>query len=152
MGRRPSGPRLTCSLCGRPRAQKRQNRFCKIEPSLATDSSEASEDGREASDGRSDVGRLERHGSPLRCACAWSRARAVGQPQEVVRDPKDCKTQNTMGAGASASEQSQLLAEARAGGATQEEIDAYIAENNLNTAQRPAQTQAEPRAADADGF
>ena len=46
-----------------------------------------------------------------------------------------------MGAGASASEQSQLLAEARAGGATQEEIDAYIAENNLNTAQRPAQTQ-----------
>ena len=46
-----------------------------------------------------------------------------------------------MGAGASASEQSQLLAEARAQGATQEEIDAYIAENNLNTAQRPAQTQ-----------
>ena len=53
-----------------------------------------------------------------------------------------------MGAGASASEQSQLgeslsqlLAEARAQGATQEEIDAYMAENNLNTAQRPAQTQ-----------
>ena len=45
-----------------------------------------------------------------------------------------------MGAGASASEQT-LLADARASGATQEEIDAYIAENNLNTAQRPAQTQ-----------
>ena len=45
-----------------------------------------------------------------------------------------------MGAGASASEQT-LLADARASGATQEQIDAYIAENNLNTAQRPAQTQ-----------
>ena len=39
-----------------------------------------------------------------------------------------------MGAGASASEQT-LLADARASGATQEHIDAYIAENNLNTAQ-----------------
>lgn len=45
---------------------------------------------------------------------------------------------NAMGAGASASEQSQLLAEARAGGATQEEIDAYMAEHNLNPAQRAA--------------
>ena len=43
-----------------------------------------------------------------------------------------------MGAGASASEQSQLLAEARAGGATQEEIDAYMAEHNLNPEQRAA--------------
>ena len=36
--------------------KRRQNRFCKIQPSLVTDSSEASKDGREASDGRSDVG------------------------------------------------------------------------------------------------
>ena len=43
-----------------------------------------------------------------------------------------------MGAGASASEQSQLLAEARAGGATQEEIDAYMAEHNLNPELRAA--------------
>ena len=72
--------------------QKRQNRFCKIEPSLATDSSEASEDGPEASDGRSDVGRLERQ-SRLRCACAWSRARAVGQPHidAQVAQTKDCR-------------------------------------------------------------
>ena len=38
--------------------QKWQNRFCKIEPTLVTDSSEASKDGREASDDRSDVGLL----------------------------------------------------------------------------------------------
>ena len=41
-----------------PQQQNRQNRFCNIEPSLVTDSSEASKDGREASDDRSDVGLL----------------------------------------------------------------------------------------------
>ena len=36
--------------------KRRQNRFCKIEPSLVTDSSEAFKDGREASDDSTDVG------------------------------------------------------------------------------------------------
>jgi hypothetical protein len=67
-----------CTLRSLAQAQqKRQNRFCKIEPNLATDTSEASEDGPEASDGRSDVGRLERQ-ARLRCAVpAPGRARAL---------------------------------------------------------------------------
>ena len=36
----------------------RQNRFCKIQPSLVADSLGACKDGREASDDRSDVGLL----------------------------------------------------------------------------------------------
>ena len=54
--------------------KRRQNRFCKIQPSLVTDSSEASKDGREASDGRSDVGgawSAEARAVPG----AWTRAR-----------------------------------------------------------------------------
>ena len=58
---RPSVPRLRAALGLAQQAQSRQNRFCKIEPSLVTDSSEASKGGREASDDSSDVGRrLER--------------------------------------------------------------------------------------------
>ena len=38
--------------------KRRQNRFCKIQPSLVADSLGACKDGREASDDRSDVGLL----------------------------------------------------------------------------------------------
>ena len=57
-----------------PQQQNRQNRFCNIEPSLVTDSSEAYKDGREAYDA---VPTSAVHGAPgqLRCACSWSRAR-----------------------------------------------------------------------------
>ena len=58
-----------------PQQQNRQNRFCNIEPSLVTDSSEASKDGREASGDSFDVGGHGAPGSLLRCGCDWSRAR-----------------------------------------------------------------------------
>ena len=62
---------LRAALCFAQAQQRRQNRFCKIEPSLAADSSEASEDGGEASDGRSDVGLLrEISDVPERCRAA----------------------------------------------------------------------------------
>ena len=51
----PSGPRLTCCTLLAQLEQKWQNRFCNIEPSLVTDSSEASKDGPEASDDSTDV-------------------------------------------------------------------------------------------------
>ena len=49
-----------------------------------------------------------------------------------------------MGAGASASDADPPGRCTGQRHATQEQIDAYIAENNLNTAQRPAQDAAEP--------
>ena len=69
--------------------QRRQNRFCNIEPSLVTDSSEASKDGREASDGRSDVGAAWSATARAVPERASSRARAAGQPQEVARISND---------------------------------------------------------------
>ena len=65
---------LRAALCFAQAQQRRQNRFCKIEPSLAADSSEASEDGGEASDGRSDVAGLERREAAL-CLRLVARAR-----------------------------------------------------------------------------
>ena len=64
-----------CTLRSLAQAQqKRQNRFCKIEPSLVTDSSEASKDGREASDGRSDVDGAWSAGPPALCLRLVARA------------------------------------------------------------------------------
>ena len=57
--------------------KRRQNRFCKIEPSLVTDSSEASKDGRKASGDSSDVGGLERRQHRAALCLAPGRARAL---------------------------------------------------------------------------
>jgi type II secretory pathway component GspD/PulD (secretin) len=63
--------------------KRRQNRFCKIEPSLVTDSSEAFKDGREASDDSTDVGGAW-SAEPAAALCLRLVARArCGQPHET---------------------------------------------------------------------
>ena len=81
---RPSVPRLTCCTRRLIAQKRRQNRFCKIEPSLVTDSSEASKDGCEASDGRSDVGGAW-SAQPALCLNAPGRARALWGSRTLTR-------------------------------------------------------------------
>ena len=83
---RPSVPRLRCCT---PTLACGFCKVCKIEPSLVTDSSEASKGGREASDDSSDVGRRLERRSRAVPERASSRARAAGQPQEVARISND---------------------------------------------------------------